>query len=213
MKLALLVRTLVFATACLLSTSEGALAADANGAFAVHGIGGVSCKSVVNDPRYVSDQLLRSRVTEWIAGYVAALNANTPNTFEISPIAQDSEIFGLVTAQCATNPNLLLQQAMQAVLNTLSIIRLTSQSPLVEMKNEFGSVVIRESYITMIQTYLKQSKLFEGYVDGKPTPALIDAIRKFQAAKALSKTGLPDRDTIIKILVEPSLRRTGNTRR
>jgi hypothetical protein len=203
----------ILAICGLFLSSQTVWGADANGVSSLHGMGGVSCKVITGDERFRSDAYLKGRATEWISGYLTALNAATPNVFEFSPVTRDEDLFRLVYAKCSENIALNLQQATQRVINILAPARLASASPLVILKNEFGEILIRENNLIIIQDFLKKNKMFEGYSDGKPTPAIIEAIRKFQAANSLPKTGLPDYQTVIKILIEPYVRKAETTKR
>lgn len=189
------------------------LAADLNGAYTTYGVGGIPCKKVLADKRFSADQNTKSQMTNWFSGYISAVNAITPDTFDASPIHADGDLYQLVFNKCVQYPNLTFQQASQRIINIIMSARSSSLSDFVELKNDFGSTLLRSDTLYKIQAALKSMKLFDGYIDGKATPAIMVAIKEFQTNNALPKTGLPDSSTILKILIEPAAKAAEASRR
>jgi hypothetical protein len=190
-----------------------AFAADINGASATYGVGGIPCKTILSDKRFSSDQNTKSQMMNWFSGYISAVNTITPDTFDVSPIHSDVDLYNLLFKKCSEYPFLTFQQASQRIINILFSARSSSQSNLLELKNEYGSTFLRSDTLSKIQNNLKVLRLFDGYIDGKVTPAIMISIKKFQADHSLPKTGLPDSSTILKILIEPVTKAAESTKR
>jgi len=187
---------------CLMSTP--AMAADANGSAALHGIGGIPCKVLVVERSQAGSQLPNQQVLDWLLGYWSAINATFTDVFEVAPSFQEVDLYRRVYDRCVKNPAEIVQQAAQGVLIANYGARIKRRSDMVEFRNDYGSIKLRQEMIASIQVSLKKLELFDGYIDGTFTKALEASVSKFQTLKKLPKTGLPDSETIAQIFAAVS---------
>ena len=203
----------IFLTVLAFCVPAAGHAADAQGSAALYGAGGIRCQVLTQNPQF--DQLPGGKPTviAWMAGYLSASNVERTNTFDLSPVADEEFLYGLVKQDCRMHPEFIIQQTFANIINRLSVAKTYSRSPQVQVHNDFGTVIVRQDVITQMQKYLVGKGLFKGYVDGKYTPALLASVKSFQAANKLPETGLPDAATIVKTIVEPALASPANKSR
>lgn len=189
--------------ALAIAGGQPALAADGNGAAAVYGVGGLSCKVLASASGNLGQQNTLTQVMQWFGGYLTALNTVTNDTFDLNPILSSSELQGILEKTCLQNPNITVQQAAQNTIQALAVARTKKASPAVEFKNDYGSFLLRQETIVTMQQALYKIGLYQGYANGAVTPALMEAIKAFQSKNNLHRTGLPDAETVTKLIIAP----------
>lgn len=182
-----------------------ATAADSSGSWAIHGLGSASCKALNDNKAFREASPQRAQLMAWLQGYLTAGNRLLPETFDQSPLVSGEALTSILVNNCALNPTANVQAAADGVLQLLAPTKISYNSPLLEIRNEYGQVTVRAQTLQAMQAALTQAKLYKGYVDGKDSPALQAAIRSFQAGQKLPETGLADPDTIIRLLALPQL--------
>ncbi len=185
----------------LLGMGSKALAADPNGEFVLRGIGGQSCEEglalVKADPRNAAD------LASWVTGYVTALNRVTPGTYDLLPLNDVTSVVQIVGGMCASNPKSSMEAVLIEVIQRLSKARVTTKSPLIEAAAGNRKIMIRSSMLAAMQSQLIAQKLYKGAADGQFNEKTADALKKYQKRQKLDVTGLPDAQTVIRMLIEP----------
>lgn len=201
-----LVKATTIAIACGWLASYSAQAADAKGNFAVHGIGATSCAETVAaiHQGHVS---VRMELSSWLMGYITALNRIDHNTFDIMAIQSPVAVTDLVLNVCTKNDKDNIESVANAIINTVSSIKLTKSSPLLNVSFDGKYVQIRKSTLILLQKYLKNNKFFNGPADGNYGEETRAAIKSFQIQKKLSVNSLPDPQTIIQALIVPGIKK------
>lgn len=190
--------------AAFLATSAGfsaCLAADVNSAeqFAVEGSGRISCTQF-NQAYLNQESAEYQRIIGFVDGYLTAANRYEPNTFDLSPW-HNGVAFGLIlNKHCSDHPEDTLVSTLQRMVTSFLPIRLAKLSPLVELGDNNYRTVVYDAILRRAQGVLKLRGLYQGEEDGKFTPALRDAFRKFQEQSGLTPTGIPDPATLWTLL-------------
>lgn len=189
---------------CALAGASNAQATDARGMAALYGMGGVPCKIITQNPEFANDAS-KNALREWFFGYLSARNVESLGVFDLSPVQQPDGLFTLFYNRCKAMPDALVQKAASTLINAISVAQIPQYSPMVEYRTEQGSVLIRAAILARIQKALKKAGLFKGEADGKQSPALTNAIKAFQAKMKETPTGLPDKDIILLLVIEPAM--------
>jgi murein L,D-transpeptidase YcbB/YkuD len=196
-----MIRNLIAASlGVLLASSAGAaMAADAQGNFAVRGIGSESCKSL-NDQVAKKDPNTGMALESWVAGYISSLNRVQGDTFDASPILANAAVAQMVANVCQRAPTAAVETVTHDIVHALSPARVQKASTNVEAKNATYTVVLRKETLTAIQAELQRQGLSKEAPTGLFTPATVAALKSFQAAHKLTQTGVPDPATLIALL-------------
>lgn len=187
-------------TAMLLAASGvAAQADDAAQKFAVYGIGGKSCRQLVESAR--KDKSTASALVLWVQGYLSAVNHMTQGIFEVSPIIDFNSIVEIVYSQCERNPDQPVYSAVAGFINAVQKASLPRSSPVVEAKAAGKTAIIRAATLASVQTALAAQGRYDGKPDGTFGLKLEAALRAYQHAEKLPETGLPDAATIVRLLL------------
>jgi hypothetical protein len=188
------------ALALALVTTGMAQAADDKGSFAVRGVGGQSCKAFVQQVEAKDAKTIAASMS-WLMGYLSYANRASKGTYDTLPTVNGSEALGLVLTVCKNAKDSLVEAAAQQVLTVMAPAKVASESPLVEVKAEKGSVKVRKATVIAAQRALKAKGLFKPEPDGAYGPQTMAAVKAFQKGQKLAETGLLDIDTLIRLLV------------
>ncbi len=200
---------IVTAAAILLMTATSAPASDAKGDFSVRGIGGQTCKAVLE--RMQGANAVAAEVNVWMSGYMTAVNRLTPNTYDASPVIDPAAHAGMVLGVCRANQEALLESAAAAVMASLATAKLQRNSPLVQLKGANQLVIVRSEAIDKIHAALAAQKLMPAKKPGASFDAATEkALRAFQRRETLPETGLPDSSAVIRMLVERPARQAAS---
>lgn len=179
-------------------------AADADGQFAVRGIGGQTCSSFITvienaDPAQREQGILS--FINWTAGYLSYVNRSSQGVFDASPIIESRDLLQVILNQCGQNLDALFENVAFDVLSVLSKGAVIKASPLVSVNLENQSRQYREETIISVQNALIEKELLEGPPDGVVGPATQAAIARFQKDQGLTATGFLDFATVIRALI------------
>ncbi len=103
-------KTLLAAAAFALSCAGAASAADAQGNYAVIGMGARTCADYTAAP--VEAAMV---VGVWVQGYMTALNQALPDVKDVTGGRTDQQIGDALFAACRRDPNMLLADATREV--------------------------------------------------------------------------------------------------
>lgn len=186
----------VMAAAAATGMTSNALASDAQGQFSVRGAGGQTCAVALDAVAKQNKDAVRDQAS-WIMGWMTASNHLQPGTFDGLPTKDGKELVQFIHGLCRSQPALTLEAATAAVARALAPLRLTRTSPEVVVTSDGKSVILREETIRLAERKLKEGGYYKGNETGASSAALIAAVRKFQEAKKLPATGLPDLRTLL----------------
>jgi hypothetical protein len=177
------------------------LAADVNSAeqFAVEGSGRIGCTQF-NTAYKNQESAEYQRIIGFVDGYLTAANRYEPNTFDLSPW-HNGVAFGLIlNKHCGDHPEDTLVSTLQRMVTSFLPIRLAKFSQLVEVGDDKYKTVVYDAILRRAQSVLKMRGLYQGEEDGKFTPVLREAFRRFQEQNGLTPTGIPDPATLWTLL-------------
>jgi hypothetical protein len=180
--------------------SADALAADANGDFAIRGAGAQSCAALVRAWDERTDDL--ALYAGWIEGYLTGLNQHLDDTFEIAPWQTAASLLALVRQACA---NADAQTGVMAVtarlIRELAPARLKAKSPMVGVAiGDFRTALYADTVEAM--RLRLRAEGFEPGPEGAPFGGLDSAaLGAFQKARGLEETAAPDQRTLFALFV------------
>ncbi len=175
-----------------------AVAATGSGAFAVRGIGAQSCKNITAVAAGKKADELVQLSSAWVAGYISQYNRATSNTYEAVPIVDNVVLGKLAINVCRSNPDTLFEAVAASLVASFSRGALSDESPDIELKNGNSRAVLRRGVVRLVQQELiREGFLPAGSVDGDYGPGTRAALSKFQEARGITMTGVPDPQTLV----------------
>lgn len=180
----------------------GAVAAaqDSPGVYFVRGSGALPCADVIktvdtNGPGLVA-------IVAWADGALSTVNRMRPDTFDMLPFTDPP---GLVTQLavnvCRQRPQMTFDRALAEVFAALDSIRVVEQADPVRMVAGKAEVRLRPETLRRVQERLIALGHLQGSADGAYGPATAAALRKFQGTARLPESGLPDVETVLRLLL------------
>ncbi len=175
-----------------------AIAADSEGRFAVEGVGRATCVDYLKaasekNPVYYS-------IGGWIEGYLTAVNAQTPETYDITPWQQTDLFAALLESHCQANPDINIIVIIRGMVDSLMGERLREPTPLKSVDIGDRQVYLYDVVLRRIQQALKDKGHYQGGIDGDYGPGTRAAMTAFQQSEGLEVTGLPDQVTLFQLL-------------
>lgn len=181
--------------ALLVLSPAFANAVDSAGRHAVRGIGQISCAEFSRT--LPSNPTIAHNVSNWLAGYLSAVNRYETDTYDIAAWHDDLYLLNLVRLTCDLRPSMAVAQAVEDVGRSLLSSRVAAYSPLQTVTGSNGQTVrLYADVIRRIQAVLGDLGLYQGALDGTVSAQLLDAVGKFQRIRNLPVTGLPDQQTL-----------------
>ena len=180
--------------------AQPATAADPQGRFVPQGVGRISCTEftkLLNDKKQSEIEHLVS----WIGGYVTAVNAMTPNTFDLTPWQDHVVWFELAARLCTNNPKENFTNVIQQLVGAFMPFRLTTREEAIEIKNGSKTARVHPTTIRASQETLIKLGLLTGKADGAFGPKTRTAIESFQDKAKIAKTGILDTETLFALFL------------
>lgn len=177
-----------------------ALASDANGNYAIRGIGSQDCKTLTD--RLAQDKDIGVPLASWMLGYMSAVNRYEQTTFDITPITDVRALTNIAVALCAKHPTARFEVVLADMLRALSRARVRSDSPIVDMKSGDATASLRQETLLLVQQRLNERGVLKGKPDGSFGPQTEAALKDYQKAEKLPVTGVADSATVIRLLIE-----------
>lgn len=180
-----LLAALVLGSAAQGATNEGQ--------YAVRGVGSTTCAEFLEELEASGG--LPLRYVAWVSGYLTALNRDTPDTFDVSYIAENDDVLALASRICMTQSDILVETAVARLVNFMVDDRLEGSSNLTQLEVGDTRLTIRQSVYDAFVSVLVAA----GYLEevGEFDEGIRDAILAFQEDRDLSLTGLPDTNTLV----------------
>lgn len=175
-----------------------AVAADDQGRFAGHGWAAGRCDALISAVES-EESVDRPLFVGWIAGYLTGANVYKQDTFDIAPLAPPEIVANIVLQQCDRNPDAAVVEVMVAVAEELSTQRLRSGRPILELSHDGRTARVHQEIFRRTQGALKQLGFYDGALDGAYGPQSRRALTRFQEARGLEVSGLPDEATLVEL--------------
>jgi len=174
------------------------LAADDEGRFAGHGWAAGQCGELVGAVES-EDSVDRPLFVGWVGGYLTAANVYQADTFDIAPLSPPEVVANIILQQCQRNEDAAVVEVMVAVAEELSKQRLASGRPILELSHEGRTVRVHQEIFRRTQAALRELGFYDGGIDGAYGPQSRRALTRFQEARGIEVTGLPDQRTLLNI--------------
>jgi len=182
-----------------LSASPG-MAATADGAFSIRGIGAQSCAQVVEGVDGDEAGTTRLFLASWTAGYLTRANRDHGSAFETMPVNDTAVVTEVAINLCRDNPDVLFEATVAALVANLSSAAQDRASDLLEVSYGEAALSVRREVIRLVQQQLVALGLLPaGTDDGLFGPRTAEALLIFQETHGLPETGLPDVATLVAI--------------
>lgn len=191
-------RTVLPLLLCLLPLSS--FAADAEGRFAVDGLGSRSCTEILVD---LETEGRPAAYAAWATGFLTGVNVFSAETYDITPWQSAGYVLAQVRAYCTQAPDDTLVGALGKFVVTLQPRRLRSESALVQVRNGGQAVALYETTLGEVRQMLAARGFAETAADLAEPLALTDALARFQRSAGLPASGLPDLATLQALLLAP----------
>jgi len=176
-----------------------ASAADKAGDYSVRGVGSLKCSVFVDTVVGAKPEL--GTFIGYIDGVVTTASRLTPGVFDASPFILPGPFSAIVMNICKQVPEQIVDVAVRGALEAVGKVRVTTNSPVVEMTVGQNRMNLRAETLRAVQVKLKALKLLTGEPDGKFGAGTQEALRRYQENNHLAVTSLPDPDTVLALLV------------
>jgi hypothetical protein len=191
-------RYLLPAACAVLLAVPAARAADSNGAYAPRGIGLDTCKDLVEILKAKDQRALLAM--SWLDGYITAFNTYREGLYDVAPWQRGDVVLSLVAGHCEQHPDDRIAQVAQRLVDFLYPTRLETRSETVEAKSGDQSVRVYAAVLKRAQEELIGQGFLTGTADGAYGPKTKAALEAFQAKANIPQTGLPDAETLFRLL-------------
>ena len=174
-------RTIWLGVALALVT-DTAIAADAQGRYAAHGIGRTPCERFVEVCEKGADEC--KLTATYVSGYVTAFNALNKDTFDILPWQRPELVAEGAFNLCKRNPKVALIEALNEVVKVLYSQRVDTATDRVQIGDGDQAIFLYKQTIRAIQQKLIDLGQLKGKADGAFGPGTKSAIESFSLAIA-----------------------------
>lgn len=137
----------------------------------------------------------------WLEGYTSAYNRLSDDTFDVVPIVEGALIAALVRNVCTRNPDAAIEAVLARVLRDLEPHRIRSESPIVTARAGDRSIALRQETLRRAQVRLAEKGHYRMAPDGLFGQGTQSALAAYQQAEGLAVTGLPDADTLARLIL------------
>lgn len=191
--------SIVITAIALLAMPAHIRAADSKGAYAIDGGGAAPCKAFT-ESRRAADENAADLFAGWVDGYLTAANKNRPDTFDMTPWQTTDLLLTLLARYCDLYPEDRFEIAVNNMLNALHPTRLTEKSDKIIAGAKAKGVPVYRETLRGVQKSLSEKGFYSGPMDGNYGEALNKALMAFQEKNGLKVTGLPEQETLYRLL-------------
>ncbi|NNU15326.1 peptidoglycan-binding protein [Parvularcula sp. ZS-1/3] len=182
-------RTLAAAAAILPMLAAGAQAGDADGRYAVKGIGLLPCKNFIEMAE--GNKPEASLVMAWFTGYLSAANMLVDETYDFVSWQGDALLVNALAGMCSQMPDQPVAMAATQVVNGLGRERIQKAEQPKVIKVGEQQRYLYPTVVRRMQSALKERGQ-SVTVDGDFGPGSQSALRAFQKQVGVPETGFPD---------------------
>jgi len=190
------VRALCLASCLAAGTAQ---AADADGSFAVKGVGLTKCSDFVQAAKDKDREKITQYVS-WLGGFITASNQHMSETFDLTPWQNVRTLSGLLASYCDRNADLRFVAAAARLANALRTDRLVTTSELQPVEHEGKTHYMYREGLRRVQARLAELGLYGGDLDGTYGEGMRSALQTYQKDNKLPVNGLPDQRTLMLLL-------------
>lgn len=189
---------------CILAATS-AYGADAEGKFAVRGIGGQACSvwtaiSESPDEAARRDGILAFQA--WIAGYLTATNRLKADAYDTVPFLDMINVLAITMNECKATPDELAENTVARVVGAFDKAKVTVESPIVMVPDAGAEKPYRQATIKLAQQKLVELGYLTAEPDGVLGPASSEALTLYQSENGLTSNGELSVDTMFKLLLQ-----------
>ena len=195
-------RRIVFGLAALasLASAAGASAREADGAYAIKGVGRSSCADFVRAYAGAADSEGRTLLpyAGWIDGYVTGFNHFQPETYDLTPWQTTELMLAMIGQHCREDQNRerLFIEAANALALVLYPDRLEAESEIVRVESIGQAVFMYRDLLEDVRERLVAAGFAPGPEGATYDRDFANALRAYQAKRGLPTSGLPDQPTL-----------------
>ncbi|MCU0837679.1 MAG: peptidoglycan-binding protein [Rhodospirillales bacterium] len=185
----------VFALA--LPVAPAAIAATADGRYAVKEAGAATCDVFVQEREKQSPAYLQ--FIGWVGGYLSGHNRFTPNTFDLAPWESMGLMDEFLAKLCSENRDKPFVAAVDFMISQFTSTKLDEASEWIEVKSGDKSMRLYKEVLRRAQERLRDKGLYKGTPDGAFGDGTRKAFEAFQKQAEIPVSGLPDQITLLRL--------------
>jgi len=190
-RIALLIALSAFAT------PSAALAATAEGRYAVKEAGAAQCAQFIKEREQKSNAYFQ--FIGWVGGYLTGYNRFTADTFDVAPWESMGLMDEFLAKLCSENQDKPFIGAVEFMLKQLEPTKLSGFSEAVEAKVGDKTIHLYKEVLTRAQQKLSEMGLYKGSPDGAFGDGTRKALEAYQKQVGVQVTGLPDQLTLLRL--------------
>ena len=182
-----------------------AAAADAEGKYAVRGVGSMKCSQLLSALESKDQNMHKDAVmlnTSWLNGYLSYVNRVEKDTYDIIPLTDSAQLLAVIIGKCRNNPDALVETISSQVIALLAKAKVSTESPLVAVKVGDMKGNFRKATLVALQEKLIALGYLKGKADGDFGTGSQKALRAYQKAEKIKETGFPDTDSVMRLLLK-----------
>ena len=193
-------RALLLIVLLSVSPADAAKAADAEGDFAIKGVGRLLCTQFIE--ARAGETEIYTRLLGWLEGYLTAANRYEAETHDMVPWESSALLSLVIDNHCQENPDQFFFEVVQRIVEDLKTVRIVTPSPRIEAKVGNDTVVVYQEVLRRAQAELAKRGIYRSSVDGLFGQDTREAIETFQVLEGLDVSGLPDQVTLSRLFAD-----------
>lgn len=180
-------------------------AADSEGRFAVKGAGAARCEDFLaaregRGKRYFM-------YAGWVEGYLSAANLYERESFDLAPWQNTEVLVTLLARVCRQAPEESVHTALGGMMQLLYPTRLQRRSPLLALETDGQGVALYAEVLQRVRTRLAKDGYLDAGAADAASPSALDAataeaLARYQQARAIPVTRLPDMLTLVHLFTD-----------
>ncbi len=170
--------------------ASSSLGADAEGRFAIRGLGGADCARFMAAREAGGAEM--SGWAGWVEGYLTGVNRLQADTYDVASWQTAELLLARMGKFCAENPEARFSEGLDLLIASIFEDRVKAESPLVRVEADGKAVFLYAETLAEVRRRLSDALGPQASEAG----TLADALRRFQAQAGAPLTGLPDQPTL-----------------
>lgn len=194
--------TTLLAAAVAAVAVSGAQAADADGNFAIRGIGAQNCGALA-EAIEAADETARAEIVAahatWLGGYLTQANRLVEGRFDTVPFVSDVDMLAIVVDRCEAAPDATVETAAAEILAILLPFGTAELAPLADLED---SVALRRPTVVALQQALIDRGYLDDTADGVVGPRTRAAVEQFNADQGIGGGSAISIETILRAFAD-----------
>ncbi|MEM6485202.1 MAG: peptidoglycan-binding domain-containing protein [Pseudomonadota bacterium] len=174
------------------------MAADKKGRFRVKGAGSSTCQHFSEAVREAGSEFVS--YGGWLDGYLTAMNRYEDETYDVVSWQSTELLLASLLRYRQTNPEAIFHSAAAQLAQTLKRWAIRAQNPIQIAESDGMAAAVYKETLARVQGRLRQQGFYDGDLSGEFDEVTRDALKAFQESKAIHATGLPDQETLMRLL-------------